>query len=152
VASSDVAKKRNISENTIQPDTSNNVEKRNSIGNTSSLPHPVHDINMASNKETGISVLKRICSRVTNLAVNRYSLDSFLLKLNSNCSNSVSSSSDNSNDDKKANESQDNVKTSSKNDEDQSSSSSKQTDINDRSGSTSSSSDYSNIDEEASVS
>jgi len=97
-------------------------------------------------------VLKRICSRITNLADNRYSLDSFLLKFNSSCSNSVSSSSDNLNYDKKANESQDNVKTSSKNDEDQSSSSSKQTDINDRSGSTSSSSDHSNIDEEANVS
>jgi len=58
VASSDVAKKRNISENTIQPDTSNNVEKRNSIGNTSSLLHPVNDINAVSNKEMGISVLK----------------------------------------------------------------------------------------------
>jgi hypothetical protein len=57
-SSSDVAKKRNISENTIQPDTSDKVEKRNSIGNTSSLPHPVHDINTVSNKEMDISVLK----------------------------------------------------------------------------------------------
>jgi hypothetical protein len=145
-SSSNVAKKRNSSENAIQLDTSNDVEKRNSSGNTSSLLHQVDDMNAVSDKATGVSVLKRTCSRVTNLAVNRYSLDSFSSKLNSEIFSSSKQDSSSSENDEDQPEVKSNVRSS------HMSSSSKQSDIDDCSDSASSSSDNSNDDEEANVS